>query len=310
MPADWRPLYPFESHFLDVAGSPGVRQHYVDEGAGQPILMVHGNPTWSFYWRRLIGACRDRFRCVAVDHVGCGLSDKPQQYPYSLRTHADNLLALIEKLDLQNIVLVAHDWGGAIGTLAAVDAPSRFAKIVLLNTGAFPPPFVPWRIAACRLPILGTAAVRGLNAFAKAAITMAVEKPLPAEVAAGLLAPYDSWANRVAIDRFVADIPFNKSHPTYGVLADLEQRLPTLAHLPILLAWGMRDWCFRPECLRRLQQIWPHAQSLELADCGHYVMEDGHDRLIPVIRNFAASAEAAPVVGATESSDVSESARP
>jgi haloalkane dehalogenase len=282
---DWRSLYPFASQFAAV-GDP--RMHFVDEGAGEPLLMVHGNPTWSFYWRNLIQAWRGRFRVVAPDHIGCGLSDKPQHYPYSLRQHIENLATLVEQLDLRGVTLLAHDWGGAIGLGTALRLPERFARIVLFNTGAFPPPFVPKRIALCRLPLLGTLAIRGLNLFARAALTMAVEKPdrMTPSVRAGLLAPYDSWANRVAIQRFVADIPFTPRHPTWQVLAGIESGLPTLASRPIQLIWGMRDWCFTTACLERLRQSFPRAEVHRLLDAGHYVVEDAHERIVPLVEDF------------------------
>jgi haloalkane dehalogenase len=281
----WRSLYPFASHYLSLGN---VRLHYLDEGAGNPLLFVHGNPTWSCYWRNLILGLRDRYRCVAVDHVGCGLSDKPEDYSYTLKQRIDDLVQLVERLDLTNITLVAHDWGGAIGLGTLLRLKSRFSRIVLFNTAAFPPPFVPWRIAACRLPLVGTLAVRGLNAFARGATTMAVEKHdrMTPAVRAGLLAPYDNWAHRVAVDRFVRDIPFSAKHPTWRLLEQIEHELPSLANLPILLAWGMRDWCIRPACLDRFLTHWPSAEVLRLEDCGHYVVEDAHERILPVMKDF------------------------
>jgi haloalkane dehalogenase len=281
----WRSLYPFDSHYLSLGPH---RLHYLSEGSGEPLLFVHGNPTWSFYWRNLILGLRDRYRGVAIDHIGCGLSDKPQDYNYTLQQRIDDLCEVIQKLELTGLTLVAHDWGGAIGLGAIERLPERFARIILFNTGAFPPPFVPWRIAACRTPLLGTLAVRGLNAFARAAVTMAVEKPerMTADVRAGLLAPYDNWANRVAIDQFVRDIPFSPRHPTWPVLERIESGLTTLADRPIQLIWGLRDWCFRPECLDRLLQHWPSAEVHRLPDCGHYVVEDAPDRIVPLIRDF------------------------
>ena len=288
----WRDLYPFSSHFLALGPH---RLHYLDEGTGEPLLFVHGNPTWSFYWRNLILGLRDRFRCIAVDHLGCGLSDKPQDYNYTLTQRTDDLVRLVEHLNLTGATLVAHDWGGAIGLGAVERLPARFARIVLFNTGAFPPPFVPWRIAACRTPLLGTAALRGLNAFARAALSMATEKPerMTPDVRAGLLAPYDSWANRVAIERFVRDIPFSPRHPTWATLKQIEAGLPALGGRPIQLIWGMRDWCFRPECLDRLLQHWPGAEVHRLADCGHYVVEDAHERIVPLMADFLRSPPAA-----------------
>lgn len=293
----WRDLYPFQSHYLtlssaaDAAGCErGVRLHFVDEGRGAPLLFVHGNPTWSFYWRNLILGLRDQHRCVGVDHVGCGWSDKPAKHAYHLRGRIDDLVELVRELDLRDVTLLAHDWGGAIGLGAAERLPERFSRLVLFNTGAFPPPFVPWRIAACRTPLVGTFAVRGLNAFAEAATVMAVEKPerINSDVREGLLAPYDSWASRVAVNEFVRDIPLTSRHPTWQVLADLEAALPAMGRWPALLIWGMRDWCFRPSCLARFQGHWPQAEVHKFEDCGHYVVEDAPERIVPLVRDFLA----------------------
>src|SRR3989338_6551111 len=121
----WRKLYPFESHFLDLEG---VRYHYVDEGRGEPVVLLHGNPTWSFYYRRLILDLRQRYRVIAPDHIGCGFSDKPQRYAYTLEQHIANGQALIERLGLARIALVMHDWGGAIGMGSATRHPDTVAR--------------------------------------------------------------------------------------------------------------------------------------------------------------------------------------
>lgn len=269
----WQALYPFQPKRFQLDG---VQMSYVDEGAGDPILMVHGNPTWSFYWRGLINRLRNQHRTIAVDHIGCGLSDKPARYPYCLGQHRDNLVKLVDALGLHNTTLVAHDWGGAIGLATLLARQDKFKRIVLFNTGAFPPPYIPLRIRVCRWPILGKIGVQGLNMFARAAVTMATEQPggLPKPVAAGMLAPYDSWTNRSAIYGFVKDIPATPTHETWAVLRDIESRLGELNNLPILLMWGMQDWCFRPECLERFCQHWPHAEVHRIASAGHYVVED------------------------------------
>lgn len=281
----WKSLYPFESHAIQLDS---CRYHYLDEGRGEPLLMVHGNPTWSFYYRNLVLGLRDRYRVIAVDHIGCGLSDKPARYTYTLAQHTRNLVEFIRRLDLQGVTLVAHDWGGAIGLGALLQERARFRRIVLFNTGAFPPPYVPFRIRACRFPLLGTWAVRGWNAFARAALFMAVEKPerMTPSVRAGLLAPYNNWANRIAIDRFVRDIPFTRRHPTWQTLQQLEQGLAELRDWPTLLIWGQRDWCFTPVCLKRFQTLFPAAEVHAFADAGHYVVEDAYERIVPLIDTF------------------------
>ncbi len=285
MEEDWRSLYPFASHELRLDS---LRYHYVDEGQGPPLLMVHGNPTWSFYWRNLIQEFRTEFRTIAPDHVGCGLSDKPSRYSYTLARHTENLVRLVDQLDLRDTTLMAHDWGGAIGLGAVLARPERFTRLVLFNTGAFPPPFIPFRIRICRIPILGKIAVQGLNAFAGAAVRMAVEKPerMTAAVKAGLLAPYNSWSHRIANYRFVRDIPTSRRHATWQLLEQLEAGLPALGNRPIKLIWGMKDWCFTPACLDRLLKSWPEADVSRLADAGHYVVEDAHEEIIPLLHEF------------------------
>lgn len=299
--ASWRSLYPFESRYWSMPY--GMRLHYIDEGPKKEIvadeshrrpapcvLAVHGNPTWSFYYRSLVEAVRPTHRAIAIDHLGCGYSSKPQNYRYTLSNHTDRLVDFIESLDLQRIVMVVHDWGGAIGLGAALQCVDRMAGLVVLNTGAFVPPYIPMRIAACRLPVLGSWAIRYGNAFALAATRMAIHRlpRLEDEVSDGLLAPYDSPANRIGIDQFVQDIPLSPLHPTYRVLKNLELNLPKLQHLPIRLVWGMKDWCFRPECLVRFQSVWPEAQTLELRDVGHYVMEEAPEEVVGQVRDLLA----------------------
>jgi pimeloyl-ACP methyl ester carboxylesterase len=293
---DWKSEYPFASHFLPVGPH---KLHYLDEGpalgvgsdsSGETLVCVHGNPTWSFYWRHLATAFRGRHRVVVPDHVGCGLSDKPQDYEYRLAQHVANLRQLIERLDLRNITLLAHDWGGAIGMGAAVADPSRFARIVLFNTAAFRSTRIPLRIAACRTPVVGAWGVRGLNLFARAALSMATAKPqrLTKRVRNGYLAPYDSYAHRVAIQRFVEDIPLKPSHPSYATLQSIEEGLPKLAALPKMFVWGMQDWCFTPHFLERFLEFYPDAEAHRFADCGHYVVEDAHERIVPLVDDFFA----------------------
>jgi len=264
--------------------------HYLDEGPrdAPPLLMVHGNPTWSFYYRNLVSGLSNQYRTVAVDHLGCGLSDKPADWDYCLANHIENLVGLTESLDLRNTTLVAHDWGGAIGLGTLLRLRERFKRIVLFNTAAFPPPYIPFRIRVCRWPIFGKLGLQGMNLFARAAITMATERSngLPANVSQGLLAPYDSWSNRIATYQFVKDIPLSPAHRTWQVLESMESELSGLSSMPIKLIWGMKDWCFRPECLERLVKHWPAADVTEFADGGHYIVEDEPEKVVSLVRDF------------------------
>jgi len=269
--------------------------HYVDEGdaTAEPMLCVHGNPSWSFYYRPVIKAFRDRHRVVALDNLGCGLSEKPQDFGYTLKDHVDNLEALVLSLDLKDITLVLHDWGGAIGMGFAVRHPDRIAKIMLGNTAAFLVDRLPFRIAICRWPIFGALALRGLNGFAKAATTMAVEKPMTAIAKRGYLAPYNSWHNRIAQHRFVLDIPMKPSHPTWDVIEAIDAGLTQLEDKPMAIAWGMKDWCFSPVFLEGWKQRFPKAEVLEIPDAGHYMWEDAADVALPFLEKFM-DAESSP----------------
>ncbi|MBN2473579.1 MAG: alpha/beta fold hydrolase [Pirellulales bacterium] len=286
-PDHWRSLYPFQSHEIAVGG---LRYHYLDEGEGEVLLLVHGNPTWSFYWRELVLALRGRFRLVVPDHIGCGLSEKPTagRYVYRLEQRIADLGQLIRQLDLRQITLLAHDWGGAIGMGAAASAPDRFARFLLLNTAAFRSQHCPWRIRVCRTPLLGRLAVQGLNLFARGALRMAVcrhERMTPA-VRAGLLAPYDCWRHRMAVHQFVLDIPLSASHPSFQTLDDVEAGLSRFRLHPICLIWGMKDWCFTPAFLDRFLQFFPQAEVHRLAQAGHYVVEDAHEQIVPLVERF------------------------
>ncbi len=279
----WRRLYPFKSHWLAVAGQ---RYHYVDEGQGPPLLFVHGNPTWSFHWRNLIERWRGSYRTVAPDHLGCGLSEMGGG-PYRLDDRIEHLATLVRELDLSNITLVAQDWGGAIGLGAALAEPQRFARIVLFNTGAFRPWFIPWRIRVCRAPLLGQLGLQGLNLFSRAALRMTLNRRrLAPDEQAGYLAPYDRWSHRAAVYQFVQDIPLRASHPSYARLEQIERELPALRDKPLLLVWGMRDWCFTPACLDKFIEIFPAADVLRIADAGHWVVEDAPEQTAERVEQF------------------------
>lgn len=286
--------YPFAPNFHVLDN--GLALHYVDEGPrdADPVLFVHGNPTWSFYWRKLVRAFSGEQRCIAVDHIGCGFSEKPGDWSYRLSDHVANLEALVLALDLRRITLVVHDWGGPIGLGFAERHKHRIARLVVLNTAAFPNDMwggrAPWRIRACRTPLLGDLAVRGLNAFARMATFMAVEKHehMTPVVKAGFLAPYDSYANRIATLRFVEDIPLSRSHPTYATLAGIANGLESLRDLPMCIVWGERDWCFTPAFRGEWQRRFPQARVHTADDAGHYVVEDASTRVIDWIRAFQA----------------------
>ncbi|WP_322489181.1 alpha/beta fold hydrolase [Chloroflexus sp.] len=272
-----RTLFPFA---LGEYALPAGVLRFVDEGAGPPVVMLHGNPTWSFFYRRLIAALRGQRRVIALDHLGCGLSDKPQQYDYCLANHIANLEQLLAHLKLGPVDLVVHDWGGAIGMGWAVRHPELVRRIVLLNTAAFLSPHIPLRIAAGKTPKIGEWAIRQLNAFALAATFMTVVRPLPPEVRAGYLWPYQTPTDRIAIARFVQDIPLHPVHPTWPVVDAIDRELVGLRAKPVRIVWGGRDWCFDDRFLAGWLARFPHAELTRLDDAGHYVLEDASAEMI------------------------------
>lgn len=287
LPADVAAEFPFSlrTYPLDAG-----RCAYVDEGRGPTLLFVHGNPTWSFAWRRLIRELSPEFRCLAVDHLGMGLSDKPAGHAYRIGQHIDNLCRFIEGLDLREITLVGHDWGGCLGMGAAARMPERFSRFVMMNTAAFRSQRIPLRIAVCRIPLIGAFCVRGLNLFSLAALRMAVcrrERLTPA-VRRGYLLPYDNWAHRRTVHRFIEEIPLSPKHPSYPTLVEVEQGLDQFRERPQLLIWGERDWCFTTEFLEQWKRRWPRAQEVRLPEAGHYLFEDAPERIAAELRKFLA----------------------
>ena len=284
-------LYPFQSHWLDLDG---IGLHYLDEGPrdAPPVLMLHGNPTWSFYYRELVLQLRDRYRCIVPDHVGCGLSDKPgdEAYSYTLEQRVNDLERLLQHLSLdQPLRLIVHDWGGMIGFAWALREPERVSQAVVLNTAAFPLP------AEKRFPLalwfagrtkLGGLLVRGMNAFSGVAARVAFKRPVSAEIRRGYTGPYDSWENRIATLRFVQDIPLAKGDAGYAIVKETADRLELFRGKPVLLAWGMQDFVFDAAFLRQWREHLPEAEFIEYPDCGHYVLEDAGEELRQRINGF------------------------
>lgn len=286
----WAAEYPCRSRWLGVGSSSGQRTwlHYLDEGPRDApvVLALHGNPTWSFYWRKLVVALRDRYRVIVPDHLGMGLSDRPQQWPYRLAGHVQNVQTLLEQLGVRRFSLAVHDWGGAIGMGVATARPHDVDKLIVTNTAAFRSQDIPASIASVRIPLLGKAAVLGFNAFAWAATIRAVEKPLAPLAKQGLLAPYGNAHDRIATLRFVEDIPMKPSHPSWDTLAGIEGRLALLQDKPMQLVWGDADFCFTPKFRARWSELFPRAAVHAYPDVGHYLMEDAPERALPLMAAF------------------------
>jgi len=280
-------LYPFTSHYL---GRNALKYHYLDEGQGAPVVMVHGNPTWSFYFRNLILALRDSHRVIAPDHIGCGLSDKPadSQYQYVLKSRIDDLEALLEHLGVkQDLTLVLHDWGGMIGMGYAVRHPDRIKRLVLMNTAAFHLPAskrFPWPLWLGRNTRLGAFLIRRCNAFCRTAARVCCKRrPMPADVRQSYLEPYDSFENRIAVLRFVQDIPLKPEDPSYDLVTQIQDGLGQFRELPVLVCWGEKDFVFSREFLDEWVRRFPRADVHRFPDAGHYVLEDACSEVTELI---------------------------
>jgi haloalkane dehalogenase len=292
MTADRYPDYPFTPKRIEVR--PGIVMSYLDEGPrdGEIVLMLHGNPSWSYYWRHLVLALRDKYRCIVPDHIGMGLSDKPgdADYTYTLQSRVDDLARLLGMLSVDGpLTMAVHDWGGMIGFGWALTHEAQVRRLLITNTAAFPLPAakpLPWQLKLGRDMKLGALMIRGFNAFAAGAARDGVVRKMPADVRRAYEAPYDSWANRIATLRFVQDIPMGEGDPAWTLLNAAAKRLPAYADRPAFIGWGLRDFVFDHHFLEGFQNALPNAEAHVFEDAGHYVLEDKHEVLVPAMRRF------------------------
>ncbi len=277
-----REEYPFESHFFDV---PAGRLHYVDEGSGQPVVMVHGNPAWSFLYRDLVKRLRVGYRCIAVDHLGFGLSGKPEEWSYLPEDHGANLTALIDGLGLKNITLVVQDWGGPIGLSYAVTHPENVARIVILNTWAWPVDREPYYLAFRALVggSIGRMLIRRYNFFARTLMPLlfADRRKLSDAVHEHYLRPLADPEDRTGCLVLPKQVTGSSSW-----LGRIRDGLPALAARPVLIVWGMKDIAFREKELNRWERTFPGARSIRLSFAGHFVQEEAPDELAYAIGSF------------------------
>lgn len=284
--SDWidRAEYPFAPHSYQVAAG---QMHYIDEGRGEPIVMVHGNPTWSFLYRKLVARLRPAYRCVAPDHLGFGLSERPAGWSYLPEDHAANLAALIDGLGLKGVTLMVQDWGGPIGLSYAVARPENVARIVIMNTWAWPVDRDPYYIAFSGFmggPI-GRMLIRRYNFFASSVMVQAFgdkRKLTPAAHGHYLRAlgePAERTGCMVMPGRIIGSTPW---------LAQIDAALPRLRAIPTLIVWGMKDIAFREKELLRWQRTLPGARVVRLPGVGHFVQEEAPDELAAAVAPFLA----------------------
>lgn len=293
------PDYPFTPRTFEVR--PGIAMSWLDEGPrdGDVVVMLHGNPSWSYYWRHLVLGLRDRYRCIMPDHVGMGLSDKPDdgatahpRYDYTLQSRIEDLEALLRHAgvdDATPVTLAVHDWGGMIGFGWALSHMAQVKRLVILNTAAFPMPAAkrfPRRLALGRDSRIGGWLIRRFNLFARGAARFGTTRRLPRAVREAYAGVYDGWANAISTLRFMQDIPLHEGDRAWPLLVAAGERLPGYADRPAFIGWGLRDFVFDRHCLDAFRAALPRADVQAFDDAGHYVLEDKHEVLVPAIRAF------------------------
>ncbi len=265
--------------------------HYVDEGSGEPLVMLHGDPTWGYLFRHFIPPLARGARCIVPDQMGMGKSGIPADPArYHLREHIDNLESLLLHLDLRDITLVLHDWGGPVGLGFATRHPTRIKRLVLLNTWAFAAwPGGPFpRLVELIRSARGEAFVLKRNGYLEPAIVGSTHHPehLTETVLAAYRAPYPTPESRLAMLCWSRDIPVSETDASYAEMQRIEDGLSQFAHIPVLLIWGMHDPVLPPTVLRRWQAIYPHATTYEMEDASHFLQEDAPDQIIGWIETF------------------------
>lgn len=280
--------FPFSPHYHLVDG---FAMHYVDEGSGESVVMLHGDPTWGYLYRHFIPALSHMYRCIVPDHLGMGKSEVPQGASfYHLERRIAHLEALLLHLDVRGITLVVHDWGGPVGLGFATRHPGRIKRLILLNTWAFAPwPGGPFpRLLELIRSSRGETFVLQKNGYLEPALigTTFHAEALTEPILEAYRAPFPTPASRLAMLWWSRDIPVAQSDASYAEMERIEHALPLFSETPVLLIWGMQDPVLSPAVLRRWQQVYPHATTHEIEDASHFLQEDAHDRIIRWIEGF------------------------
>jgi pimeloyl-ACP methyl ester carboxylesterase len=284
---DFHGTFPFEARFASVGR---VRLHYVDEGPSDapPLLFAHGNPTWSYLWRRQIAELSAAGRrCVAFDHMGFGRSDKPPYLSgYSLQAHIHNAIALIDQLDLRDLTLVAHDWGGPIGIGAMLERAERLRALVLINTWAWElPSFLPPFLREFRTEGLGEILALGGNLFVESIPGGMAKREIDPLMMEAYRAPFPDYWSRVGTLAFQREIPLTERDRSARLMGSIHESLDRV-EVPVKLVWGMRDPVFQPVFLEQWLEIFPRAQVVRVESAAHFVPEDEPDALTEALRSW------------------------
>jgi len=280
--------FPFAPRYFDHNG---FQMHFVDKGSGEPVVLVHGDPTWGYLYRNFIHALARHHRCIVPDHMGMGKSGVPQEpYPYRLQHHIANFENLLLYLDLRDITLVLHDWGGPVGLGFATRHPERVKRLVLMNTWAFAPwPGGPFpRLLEIIRSARGEKFVLEKNGYLEPALlgtTFHIEN-LTRVVMDAYRAPFPTPESRLALLCWSRDIPVSERDPSYAEMKRIERGLPQFLDTPALLVWGMNDPVLSEPVLRTWQSTYPRAITYEIEDASHFLQEDAPARIVNCIEEF------------------------
>ena len=278
----WVPddLYPFVDRYAELDGA---RVHYIDEGEGPPLLLLHGNPTWSFLYREIVAGLRDRFRCIAPDYPGFGLSRAAPGYGFTPAEHAGVVEKLVLHLDLRDATMMVQDWGGPIGFAAATRHPERFRALVIANTWAWPKSDPPTQVFSRLLggPI-GGYLIRRRNFFVERALPGSMRrKALPPVVMDAYRGPFPTPDSLRPVHVFPREILASRPF-----LAEVERGLSALRDRPALIVWPTKDVAFRDSERRRWEECFPDHRTVLIEGAGHYVQEDAPEEIVEAIRSW------------------------
>ncbi|MDR1437546.1 MAG: alpha/beta fold hydrolase [Puniceicoccales bacterium] len=281
LPNDIRRYFPFTAHSVELPD--GHRMHYVDEGRENLTLFFHDIPLWSFYFRNLIRDLRANFRCVAPDYLGFGLSDKPEQYPYSLQTIAQNAIDFLIKLNVGKFNLVLHGWGGVPGMVVAQRWPERVNRIVLLNGNCFTDYAPPSEYSLYLTGGLGKVLI---DIFNLPVLKAAFGTDVGSYSRKGYRFPYTSRKDRVPIRTFIENLPSSGNGNAERWLKEVSEGISILMHKHVLAIWGMRDKVFHADILNHWEDSFNEPTIHELSSAGRYALEEEFDVMLPIIRRF------------------------
>lgn len=273
--------YPFKHHYFEVNHS---KMHYIDEGQGETLLFVHGTPSWSFDYRHIIKALSTQYRCIAIDHIGFGLSDKPKTYDYSTQNHSKTLEQFVDFLGLTDFTLVVHDFGGVIGLNMAINHPEKIKKLIILNSWL-------WSTKNDKDFIKLSKILRSpLLPFFYRYFNFSAHFILPKSFG-------DKKIDKHALQQYI--LPFSRFSERNGTIAfvksllndqdwfeELWTKKTFISQKPTLFIWGMKDPMIKPHYLEKFSSGFPNSQVQKLESCGHFPQEEASTKVIEFISNF------------------------